>query len=361
LQHFTTLHLPPLLLFQLKEKFLFSSSSIILNYMREGEFINRNKARWDACQTPTNDPDELAKRFAQLVDDLSYARTHYPYSKIVKYINALAAGIYLSIYKNKKEKKNRLAHFFRIELPLILYRQRGKLRTALLFFLAFMALGIFSSWQEPGFVRGVLGDEYVNMTEANIARGDPFNVYKDQNELIMFLRIAWNNIKVSLFCFASGLFFSIGTIWILFQNGLMLGTFEQMFFAHNLGVKSILVVFIHGTLEISAIVISGGAGLVMGHSILFPKTYSRLTSLRMGAKDGIKITISLIPIFIVAAFFEGYVTRHTEMPVWLSTSILLSSLAFIIWYFIWYPARIARSVVPAAGHQSTPGLKVDGV
>lgn len=312
--------------------------------MREGQFIKQNKERWDSYQEPTEDPDEMAKRFANLVDDLGYAKTHYPFSKIVKYINGIAAGIYLSIYKNKKEKSNRLVRFFRTELPLILYANRKVLRFALLFFVVFMAIGAFSAWQEPRFVRGILGDEYVNMTEDNIARGEPFGVYKSMNEVVMFFMIAWNNIKVVLMSFTLGIFCSVGTLWVLFQNGLMLGAFEQMFFAHHLGIQSVLVVFIHGTLEISAIIIGGGAGMIMGNSILFPKTFSRIESLKRGAKDGIKIMISLIPILVVAAFFEGFVTRHTEMPIPVSAAILLLSLGFILWYFVIYPKKVHNSL-----------------
>ncbi|KAA5532710.1 stage II sporulation protein M [Taibaiella lutea] len=310
--------------------------------MREGQFIKQNKERWDSYQEPTDDPDEMAKRFTYLVDDLGYAKTHYPFSKITKYVNGIAAGIYLSIYKNKKEKSHRFITFFKTELPLILYRNRKVLRFALLFFVAFMIIGIFSAWQDPRFVRSVLGDGYVNMTEDNIAKGDPFGVYKSENEFVMFLSIAWNNIRVTLMCFTLGITCSVGTLWFMFNNGLMLGVFEQMFFAHDLGTKSVLVVFIHGTLEISAIILAGGAGMVMGNSILFPGTYSRLISFKRGAKEGIKILISLIPVLIVAATFEGYVTRHTEMPIWLSISILACSLAFILWYFVFYPVKINK-------------------
>lgn len=158
----------------------------------------------------------------------------------------------------------------------------------------------------------------------------------------MFLYIAWNNIRVAFMCFISGLFCSVGTLWMLFKNGVMLGTFEQLFFANDLGRRSLMVVFIHGTLEISAIVIAGSAGIILGNSILFPKTYTRIQSLIAGAKDGVKIVVSLIPVFIVAAFFEGYITRYTEMPVVLSLMILCGSLLFIIGYFVWYPRVVFR-------------------
>ena len=310
--------------------------------MREGQFIKRNIDRWKNYQEPTEDPDEVAKRFMHLVDDLSYAKTFYPFSNTVRYINGLAANIFMSIYRNKKEKKNRITHFFATELPLTVRRHHRTLLFTLLFFLLFIIIGVFSGMQEQTFVRAVLGDSYVDMTERNIANGDPFGVYKDSNEFFMFVRIAFNNIMVSFYAFVMGITLGIGTVYVLFKNGLMLGVFEYMFFHHGLGAKSILVVFIHGTLEISAIVIAGSAGLIIGNSILFPKTYTRVQSLMRGAKDAVKIVVSLVPIFIVAAMFESYVTRYTEMPVWLSISILTGSLAFMLWYFVYLPIRVTK-------------------
>ena len=182
------------------------------------------------------------------------------------------------------------------------------------------------------------------MTEENIAKGDPFGVYKSREPLQMFLGIALNNIKVSFTVFAGGFLASIGTVWLLFDNGIMLGSFQTFFFLKDLGWQSILVVWIHGTLEISAIIIAGGAGLIIGNSILFPGTRSRLASLRSGAKDGLKLMIGLIPVFIAAAFLEGYITRFSTMPKAISISILTGSLLFICWYFIWYPIRLERKM-----------------
>jgi uncharacterized membrane protein SpoIIM required for sporulation len=195
-----------------------------------------------------------------------------------------------------------------------------------------------------------LGDGYVDMTEANIAKNDPFAVYKQENEFLMFLYIGGNNIYVALRTFVSGIFASVGTVYMLFSNGIMLGSFQYFFFSKNIGIASVLVIWIHGTLEISSIVIAGAAGLVLGNSILFPKTYSRIESLKRGAKDGMKIAIGLVPIFIVAAFLEGFITRHTEMPIWLSVSILAASLIFIIWYVILYPHKLSK---PKIHHNET--------
>ena len=82
--------------------------------------------------------------------------------------------------------------------------------------------------------------------------------------------------------------------------------------------------------------------MVVGNSLLFPKTFSRLDSLKRGTRDGLKLMIGLIPIFIAAAFLEGFITRYSTMPKALSISILVSSFLFMIWYFIIYPIRVER-------------------
>src|SRR5690606_2969665 len=153
----------------------------------------------------------------------------------------------------------------------------------------------FSSWQDQTLVRTVLGEAYVDMTLENIQSGDPFKIYKDSNPFSMFLQITFNNIRVTFTLFFSGLFLSLGTIYILFNNSLMLGVLAQMFFAHKLVAAAIRAVFIHCTLEMSGLTTSATGGIGLGNSIIVPGTYSRAQSLVRGAKEGTKIIIGLIP------------------------------------------------------------------
>lgn len=317
--------------------------------MREPLFVKQNAAKWNSYeQAPTDDPDELADRFIQITDDLAYAKTFYPKSKTTTYLNGLAAGLHQSIYKNKSEKSNRFLTYWKYELPILFKTYQRQLLYSFLFFIVFCAIGVLSAKYDENFVRLIMGDSYVDMTNANIAKGDPFGVYKQGGEAIMFLAIGANNIYVSLVMFVSGIIFSVGSVFFLFRNGVMLGSFQYYFFSKGLGLKSILVIWVHGTLEISSIIIAGAAGLILGNSLLFPKTFTRMASIRKGGKDGLKVAIGIVPILIVAAFFEGFVTRHTEMPVWLSITILTCSLVFIIWYVIIYPNKLHKTLNPNA-------------
>ena len=91
-------------------------------------FIKKNADKWNRYQhQPTNNPDETAERFVNLIDDLSYAKTFYPKSKVTRWVNGIAAGIYQSIYQNKKEKYSRIFQFWKFELPLLFKRFIGSL------------------------------------------------------------------------------------------------------------------------------------------------------------------------------------------------------------------------------------------
>ncbi|WP_316812803.1 stage II sporulation protein M [Pedobacter heparinus] len=311
--------------------------------MREALFVKQNSGKWKSYeQLKTSNPDELAARFIDITNDLAYAKTFYPTSKTTAYLNGLASVLHQSIYKNKKEDAGRFIRFWKFELPVLCYTYRRQLLYSLLFFVISCAIGVLSAKYDDAFVRLIMGDSYVNMTNENIAKGDPFGVYKQQGPVSMFLQIGANNIYVSLLMFVSGIFLGIGPVFMLLRNGIMLGSFQYYFFSKGLGAASVLVIWIHGTLEISSIIMAGAAGLVLGHGLLFPRTYTRLQAFKNSAKDGTKMALGIVPILVAAAFFEGFVTRYTSMPLWLSISILSGSLLFVIWYVVIYPSQLIK-------------------
>jgi uncharacterized membrane protein SpoIIM required for sporulation len=317
--------------------------------VREPAFLRQNQPRWQQYeQQPATNPDELAARFVALTDDLAYAQTFYPNSQTTAYLNNLTAKLHQRLYRNKPEKTGRFGQFWAEELPLLVAKHHRTLRVAALLFVVFTAIGALSAALDDRFVRVVLGDGYVNMTLENIRRGDPMGVYKTESEAPMFLFITLNNIYVSLRVFVFGVALGLGSIVELFRTGMMLGSFQYFFFDKGVGLQSFLTIWIHGTLEISAIVLAGGAGLVMGTGILFPGTYSRAESFRHAARDGLKLAIGLVPIFVVAGFLEGFVTRHTEMPIAASLAIIGGSAAFIGWYFGIYPGQVRRRLARKA-------------
>jgi len=309
--------------------------------VKEAEFIRQNRDKWqrfeELSSSSAKNPEEYSNLFVEITNDLSFAQSHYDKRTVRVYLNNLAQKVFLKLYKRNKSGTNALRKFWTYDLPLEMYRARLSLLVSFLFFVLSGLLAVVGSIEDPEYLRVILPDAYVDMTESFIAQGDPMAVYKQSNQFDMFFQITINNIQVSFLAFVMGIFFGLGTIYILVKNGMMLGAFQYFFHIKGLLLTSFLTVWIHGALEISAIVIAGAAGLTVGRGLIFTGSYTRLQALYKAAKSGVRIMIGLVPIFITAGFFESFVTRHTEMPDGFKWFIILGSFTFIIWYFVVYP------------------------
>jgi uncharacterized membrane protein SpoIIM required for sporulation len=310
--------------------------------MKEVSFIRQNIEKWKSLEkvidnAALHNPGELADAYTEIATDLSFSRAHYPKSRITIYLNSLASALHNQLYKNKKEKYSRIITFWTHEIPEVMYHSRKELLCSFLVFMLSVFIGIVSALNDDTFVRLILGNGYVDMTLENIRNGDPMAVYGRSSKFPMFLYITYNNIGVSFRAFTTGILTGFGTGFIMFYNGVMVGAFQTFFFQHDAGWESVLAIWLHGTFEISAVIIAGAAGFAMGNGWLFPGTYSRGYAFKQGAKRGLKIVTGLIPVFITAGFIESYLTRHTEYPASVRLSVILLSLAFVIYYYIIIP------------------------
>ena len=277
-------------------------------------------------------PDQLADAYTELTADLAFAQTHYPRSRITIYLNNLASALHNEIYRNKREKWGRLITFWAQEVPDVMWKERRMLLLSFVIFMISVLVGVVSTLGDESFPRLILGDGYMDMTLENIAKGQPMGVYGQESEANMFLSITLNNIMVSFNVFVSGVLTSFMSGILLFRNGIMIGCFDTFFYQHGLLGESLLATMLHGTLELSAIIVAGAAGLAIGNGWLFPGTYSRIVSFQRGAKRGMKIIVGTIPIFILAGFIESFITRHTGLNDIVRLSIILLSLSFVVFY-----------------------------
>lgn len=314
--------------------------------MRETEFIDKNKEKWTRYERALNrdskDPELLNQLYIHTTDDLSYSRTFYPNRSVRVYLNSLAQKTFLQIYRGRRGEAGRFFTFWSDELPRVVYNQRNALLLALGVFVLAMLIGVVSYQIDPSFAEVIMGEYYMEMTRTNIENGDPLAVYKQTSPFDMSLRITLNNIMVAFLTFISGAFFAIGAIVQLIRNGVMVGVFQYFFYDQGLLQESFLTIWIHGALEICSIVIAGGAGLALGKGLLFPGTLSRFDAFKLSARDGLKIMLGTVPLFIIAGFLEGYLTRHTETPDALRAVFILLCFAFILWYYVIYPRRVSQ-------------------
>jgi len=316
--------------------------------VKESTFIEKNEDDWRKLEAllrqPNKDADKLLFLFEKVSGDLAYARTYYPQRSIRLYLNNLTQEVLDSIKKKKKKfRLSDIIHFYKHTLPQEIYKSRKAFYVSFVVFALAVIIGVVSSSNVPDFAETVLGPAYVDMTEENINNEDPMAVFKKMEQGSMFMRITINNIRVSFLCFVLGLFGSFGTIIVLFSNGVMVGTFQYFFYKKGLFLTSFLTIWIHGTIEISAIILAGAAGIILGNGLLFPKSFNRNTSLILSAKRALRIILALIPLFVIAGFLESFVTRLTEMPTILKVMIILLSFLFILIIFVVYPIYYVRS------------------
>ncbi len=317
--------------------------------MREATFIDKNKKRWyDIENFEKEDPDHIASDFIDLVGDLSYAKTHYPHSQITHYINYLASSVYKSVFS--KLEKSPILDFWKKDFPLTIGHNQKVLWLALSLFVIFSTLGYVCSFLDTNFIDSILGSGYVEMTKTNIKKGIPFGVYSSQSPFSMFLTIFANNLFVGLLVYMSGILLGIGSFYYTFKNGIMVGAFFALFFKSHLGFDAVMVIMLHGTLELFGLVLECMAGLILGLSFLFPHTLTRRQALRKGMFESAKIYIGTIPFTILAAFIESYVTHFgkagfAKSNVFVSiliVAVFVGSVSFVVWYYFFYSKKIAK-------------------
>lgn len=326
--------------------------------MTESQFIEQNKEKWRELeillQLPQKDADKLQELFVKVSSDLSYARTFYPKRSVRLYLNNLTQKVFDSMGKKKSGFSHQnLIRFFGTILPEEAFRQRKILLVSFLIFAISFGIGALSSANNPEFAEIILGQRYIDMTNQNINEGDPMAVYKDKDAIGMFAGITVNNIQVAFLAFVLGLLGGIGTVYILVYNGIMVGVFQYFFYAKGLFLTSFLTIWIHGTIEISAIIIAGAAGIILGNGLLFPGTYKRSTSMQISAKRSLRILLGTVPLFIIAGLLESFVTRLTDLPTFVKALIIGFSLLFILVMYVIYPYYYNKKISSLGIHSKT--------
>jgi uncharacterized membrane protein SpoIIM required for sporulation len=342
--------------------------------MKESKFVGENSEKWEELESIINqndkNPDKLSDLFVQLTDDLSYAQTFYKNRSIRVYLNGLTQKIFAKIQKKPRFRFSAIGNFFKEDVPRLMYTGRKEMFLALGVFLLALLIGVFSSRNDPQFANLVLGDYYVEMTKRNIENNDPMAVYRGGTEIQSFFQILINNARIDLIVFASGLLFSVFSTLILMKNGIMVGTFQYFFYAYGGLSTSVATIWLHGTIEISTLILVGGAGLMAGKGLIFPGTYNRFQGFRISATRGVKLLMAILPFTVLAAFIESFITRM-GMPSLIKVMFILLSLGLVVFYFIIYPYRKfakkekvhkeEENYIPARAERSVQVNKIKGV
>ncbi|HNB57027.1 MAG TPA: stage II sporulation protein M [bacterium] len=308
------------------------------------DFVTKKKPHWYKLHAlvdtyerdknlPHQDLTEMIRLYRAACADYAFARLTFPYERIVSELHQLISRSHNTIYGRTKITRYHWSSYFLIDIPTTILRHR---RLIFLSALVFVLGGLFAfagSLANNDLPRHLLGDAYVSKTESNIRSDDPFAIYKSEQSPAMSGFLMTNNIKVTFLTFSFGLFAGIGTLYVLFHNGLIIGAFFYIFFKHGLLFSSFLTIMMHGTLELFSVFIAGGAGLCVGRALVFPGNFPRITALRNASREALTLIIGIVPMLIIAGIIEGFITR-LSLPDEMKIIFIGANLIVLGWYLM---------------------------
>jgi uncharacterized membrane protein SpoIIM required for sporulation len=272
---------------------------------------------------------EMALLYRQVAADLSVLRRDETARTYSDQVNLLLARAHHVIYSRRKTTWLTLFRFLKDEYPAIFQRQLPYVAASLLVTVAWGLMGAALTSARPEFMRHYVGPAMIATMEQHKMWTDSIvSVAPKETSHIMT-----NNLSVSFIAFAGGILFGVGTFFLLFNNGMMLGVIGVA--CHHYAMSLALWSFIapHGSLELPAIIIAGGAGFRIGHAMLFPGGYRWKESVAKGGIEATQLVSGVIPMLVIAGCLEGFFSP-SHAPVWLKFTVggLLFTL-LLTWLF----------------------------
>lgn len=293
------------------------------------QWIAKRRPHWDRLATLLAQADagglgqlsraelqEMALLYRQVAADLSVLRRDKTAGNYTLHVNQLLARAHHIIYSGRKTNLRTVFLFLRDQYPRIFQRQLGFVAASLAVSVAFGVLGAVLTNARPEFMRHFVGPDMIaTMERHEMWTKSLVSIAPRASSAIMT-----NNLSVSFVTFASGIIFGLGTFYYLFVNGMMLGVIGAA--CHQYGMSLGLWSFVaaHGSLELPAIIISGGAGFRLGYAMLFPGALRWKDSVAQGGLEATRLVSGIIPMLIVAGTLEGFFSPSAA-PVWLKFTV----------------------------------------
>lgn len=312
--------------------------------MKEKQFTQKNSSSWKELEQFTDlldkkgvsrlKPQQLRRflyLFRKASHNLAYSRTHFTESDTIPYLNSLVGRAHNHIYAVKKNNLSGILEYFTIGFPKQVKLFRRYILAAIFIFLCGFILSLILVTANQLNASYFLPENMIQNIDWEM------NSHGSWDYPLMSSIIMVNNISVSLKAFVFGITLGIGTIYVLFSNGALLGALTGLVYHFGSPVRYWSLILPHGIIELSAIFISGGAGFILARSILIPKEYTRKHSIIKGAKEAVSLILGIILMLIIAGIIEGFFTPLAISPnaklLFAFATVVGSLLYFSIPYF----------------------------
>src|SRR6201990_1632112 len=245
---------------------------------------------------------ELALLYRQVANDLSIVRQDGTARSTAHMLNQLLGRTHNIIYSSRKRSYLDVLRFLRKDYPRHFRRLLPYTLTAIALFAAGVLLGTLLTLARHGFMESVLGPSMVATIDHHQMWTHSIVGMKPQESS----RIMTNNLTVTFTTFAAGITAGLGTIWLIFFNGVLMGIIATACQQAHMSRDLWSFVCPHGSLEFPAIFIAGGAGLRLASGMLFPGLYSRRDSIARAGREAVRLLAGIIPMLVIAGIIEGF-------------------------------------------------------
>jgi uncharacterized membrane protein SpoIIM required for sporulation len=311
--------------------------------MTPGLFVRKNRPRWQRLETMLGTMEsrglrktersflqELIALYRATAGDLAFAQTHYRGTTLLLFLHQLVARAHNQIYRPHRLSLSAALGYFRSQIPQAIRAHLQAVIWSAIVFLLGTALGLSAVQFDERAATVILPASVLNSVySGHMWTGNIFSIVPAP---VASTFIFTSNISIALLAFAGGLSFGLVTVWILFQNGFMLGVIFKL--CADYGLLGALFEFVagHGLLEISAIVISGGAGFVVANALLNPGPYLRRDALAQQGRSAVLMAVGCVPALVTAGCIEAFISP-SHAPVGIKVALGLT-LGLVFWLYL---------------------------
>lgn len=247
--------------------------------------------------------DRFQRLYQKAAQHLSYSQTYYPQEETTAYLNDLVGKAHNMLYQDQVSSLQQLKQFFGSSFVQLFTEQWKAVLIAMALFMLGGIGAFLSVMQDPMHMYAILPEQIATAIDPERIGGDGA-----VNSPVMSASIMSNNIRVAILAFASGITCGILTVYLLIYNGIIVGALAAFFWHYGRSYDFWAYIVPHGIIELTAIFIAGGAGLLMGYKLLVPGERSRIYQLKQQALRSVKLFLGTIPLFVIAGIIEGFIT-----------------------------------------------------
>jgi uncharacterized membrane protein SpoIIM required for sporulation len=260
-------------------------------------------AAWHALPSPTI--ARAAALYRAVAADLMRARAAGYAPELIARLDGLAAAAHAGLYDAPPYRVGAVWELLTQGFPRTVRRYRRFVAFAAVLFVLPGVIGFVGAHRSRAFALGIMPEEAIEQMEENYSHA-PEQGRRSGDNAFMAGFYVYNNVGIAFRCFAMGILFGLGSVFFLVYNGLMIGAVGGLVTAAGHGGNLLTFIASHGAFELTAIVISGAAGMVTGYALIDTGGRTRFGSLRRRAGDIARLVLGAAMMLLIAAALEGF-------------------------------------------------------